>query len=871
MLRSLGRFTAGVVLLTLGAGVGIGVISGGTAGAVTVFTVTTTSDPALASTACPATTDPCSLRAAVAAANATAGGATVDLPASATPYTLTIGPSGSNDNTTGDLNVTGNVTIDGQGALATDTVIDGNATDRVLDVASGGTADLSELTIQNGHTSSADNSGPAQQSGGGVATEGTLTLNRVAVSDNTGDGGGGIDVFNGTSTTLTDVTVNGNTAGSDGGGLEIEENTLPGTVTVTGAEIDHNSSGTGGGGIATDGSDTLSVSTSDISDNFATGGTHYGGGVFIDGVGSTDTFTTDTIETNEGFAGGGVVVDEGATTITGTTISGNVGDMTVGGVLDQDTNAGETLTINSSTIANNSTPESAAPVAGAGNINGIAGDGGGMLVFGCANTSLTNDTVVLNSDADGTTVFDSPGEGSGSGYLTDNCFPAGPSTTPSPTTNTILNDTFANNTTAAGGSGDFGQGDDEQIDMANTIIANGTTISCGGFLDGAHESSGGYNMYSDNEDNCFTADTTSIGGTDPKLGALANNGGPTETEAPLVGSPAIAAIPASHCALTTDQRGESRPQGAGSTCTIGAVEEATGATGPPAGGGSGSSGGGGGTGSGGGGGGGGGSTGTGGTSAGGFNPNGYRMDGADGGAFDFGTVFAGSLAGSHIDAPIVGLADEPDAQGYLMVGSDGGVFSFAGAGFYGSLGGQSLASPIAAIATTPDGKGYWLVSKNGRTYNFGDAPALPSLGALNKPIVGAATTQTGKGLWLVGADGGVFSLGDAVFEGSLGTTHLNAPIVAIASSPTGEGYVLAAADGGVFAFNVAFKGSAANLHLNAPITGIALTNSGQGYWLSAADGGVFAFGDAPFLGSMVGTRLNGPIVGIQHLGQSVGS
>jgi hypothetical protein len=58
--------------------------------------------------------------------------------------------------------------------------------------------------------------------------------------------------------------------------------------------------------------------------------------------------------------------------------------------------------------------------------------------------------------------------------------------------------------------------------------------------------------------------------------------------------------------------------------------------------------------------------------------------------------------------------------------------------------------------------------------------------------------------------------------------------------------------------------------LNAPVVGIAVTHSGQGYWEVGADGGVFTYGDAPFLGSMAGIRLNGPVVGIQHLG-SVGA
>lgn len=57
---------------------------------------------------------------------------------------------------------------------------------------------------------------------------------------------------------------------------------------------------------------------------------------------------------------------------------------------------------------------------------------------------------------------------------------------------------------------------------------------------------------------------------DPRLGPLADNGGATQTLALLPGSPALDAIPASQCALGTDQRGVLRPYGAG--CDIGAYE-----------------------------------------------------------------------------------------------------------------------------------------------------------------------------------------------------------------------------------------------------------------------------------------------------------
>jgi hypothetical protein len=61
---------------------------------------------------------------------------------------------------------------------------------------------------------------------------------------------------------------------------------------------------------------------------------------------------------------------------------------------------------------------------------------------------------------------------------------------------------------------------------------------------------------------------------DPRLDPLGDYGGPTWTRAPQPGSPALDAVPASHSTLTTDQRGQPRPDEAadGGACDIGAVE-----------------------------------------------------------------------------------------------------------------------------------------------------------------------------------------------------------------------------------------------------------------------------------------------------------
>jgi hypothetical protein len=92
----------------------------------------------------------------------------------------------------------------------------------------------------------------------------------------------------------------------------------------------------------------------------------------------------------------------------------------------------------------------------------------------------------------------------------------------------------------------------------------------------------------------------------------------------------------------------------------------------------------------------------------------------------------------------------------------------------------------------------------------------------------------------------------------------------MAATPDGKGYWLVAADGGVFSFgDASFHGSMGGSHLNAPVVGLAATPDGMGYWLAAKDGGVFSFGTAPFEGSMGGTRLNAPVVGIATFAPNV--
>jgi hypothetical protein len=78
-----------------------------------------------------------------------------------------------------------------------------------------------------------------------------------------------------------------------------------------------------------------------------------------------------------------------------------------------------------------------------------------------------------------------------------------------------------------------------------------------------------------------------------------------------------------------------------------------------------------------------------------------------------------------------------------MVASDGGIFAFGDSPFLGSMGGTPLTLPMVGMARTPSGKGYWLDASDGGIFTFGDAPFLGSEGAhpLNKPVVGMAATD----------------------------------------------------------------------------------------------------------------------------------
>jgi hypothetical protein len=91
--------------------------------------------------------------------------------------------------------------------------------------------------------------------------------------------------------------------------------------------------------------------------------------------------------------------------------------------------------------------------------------------------------------------------------------------------------------------------------------------------------------------------------------------------------------------------------------------------------------------------------------------------------------------------------------------------------------------------------------------------------------------------------------------------RLNRPVNGLVPTPTNRGYWLVASDGGIFAFGDAgFHGSMGGTHLNQPVVG--MVRYGNGYLMVGSDGGIFDFSDRPFLGSLAGVSLPAPIVSV---------
>ena len=257
----------------------------------------------------------CSLREAVFAANdnSTGTGGDCDLGSGDDVITLGFGtydlelanvsPPGENSNATGDLDVTSNLTIQGQGV--NQTTIDANSLDRVLHMIGISTVvELRDLKITGGAAPSGDEGAPGADTATNVPSVG-------GVGD-AGAAGGGI-IVQGGDLTLTSVEVSNNSAGSggDGGIGGVAGN---GTGGNSGASSTGGIGGTGGsgGGVSLAAGTQLHATDSVFDGNFAgdggDGGTGGTGGVG-DSVGANGG---DSIGGQGGFGGDGGAISADA-------------------------------------------------------------------------------------------------------------------------------------------------------------------------------------------------------------------------------------------------------------------------------------------------------------------------------------------------------------------------------------------------------------------------------------------------------------------------------------------------------------------------------------------------------------------------------
>jgi hypothetical protein len=498
----------------------------------------------------------------------------------------------------------GTTTLRGAGLI---TISGGNAT-RLFAVHSGATLVAEDITLRNGRASGVDEMGAL---GGAVLVDGgALSLLRSTIRDSgTAQSmvqwGGAIASRNG-AVTLTDSLLEGNDADDGGAVYSSGPNpslTLVNTVVRTNRARGKN--GLGGGIAAASGA--VSIKGGRLEGNTAT----HGGGLSVGmaTVGVTDTVIASNTAT---LHQGGGILNEGILTLTNVTLSENRNGLPP--MLEE----GEPAP-----------PQAAALYNGASGVATLVGvtvrnsqpfeyDGGTIDLVTLGQLGLHGSTVRVGDISIGLLIA-----GGGHAAITDTLIAGGfaniiacPGTlvahrvalTDGQAFGALLggNATFVNSTISSSGSlvavfvgSSLSDGEDTTCGESGTVrFFNSTIASTGAFeddeprghlyvrgkdykatlrntivggpcavADGGQIGSEGFNIAPDSS--CGLTGPGDKPDTDPKLGPLQFNGGPTPTRAPLAGSLALDNGTNVDCPAT-DQRGVSRPRGA--ACDMGAFE-----------------------------------------------------------------------------------------------------------------------------------------------------------------------------------------------------------------------------------------------------------------------------------------------------------
>ncbi|MHB8644304.1 MAG: choice-of-anchor Q domain-containing protein [Thermomicrobiales bacterium] len=437
------------------------------------------------------------------------------------------------------------------------------------DGGGGGQGGIGGNGLQSSRGGDGGNAGPSANggkggdgSGGAIANSGTLTVAnstfRGAVihgtfSQNSANGGGGgrggsgADAGNGGGSNNDDTHPgqggNGGTSGNAGVGGKAGVGaggaiSSTGSLTVTGSTFTYNNAGGGSGGTCIGrrlGGGGGSPSFDGSGGNGGNAGDACGGGDGGDGNGGAISATGDIIVINSTFVSNAATGGEGAAG----------GDGWYGGY-----GGG----LNTGRVGTGG--------AGGNGANGGAGGAGGNANGGAIAYGVGSGTFrVLNSTLSGNSTAAANGSAGGlAGRAGGGGTPGGP-------------DGKAGKPGVVGGLGIPAGGGIAgngliTVTITNTIVVNSSRGNCAGVL----ANNGGHNIEFGAGGSCGTTFIAS----NPNLGALSNNGGPTQTMAILPGSPAFAAGDSVVCAATApngaggiDQRGLPRPA---NTCSVGAFE-----------------------------------------------------------------------------------------------------------------------------------------------------------------------------------------------------------------------------------------------------------------------------------------------------------
>jgi predicted outer membrane repeat protein len=443
----------------------------------------------------------------------------------------------------------------------------------------------------------------AQQNGGGIYIEGWLTVSNSTLSGNNSSGnGGGIDsivTIEGLGSLMVGGCIlTGNSANDNGGGIYTER-----TLMVSNSTLSGNRASNGGGIYTTAGTPT--VNNSNLSGNFAWGD---GGGIYTTADALTvfnSTLSSNIAEYGGGIAGAGTVMVSNSTLLCNNARWNDGGGIAIG--------TGGTLTVNNCTFSGNA-------VLGSGDGGGIV-TSGALTVNHCTfsgNTAIGEGGGIFNGGVHPLTVIGSTfsGNTAGAGGGIFNDCTSGQLTVIGSTFSgnfakygggiyhfsfamlTVNNSTFAGNMASVGGGGAILIGNhglvatltsvtvtgnittskdeaaisailelgtlvpNREVMLDNCIVAGNFLGSVGGSaadIAGAVSASSSYNLIGTGGSGGLSNGVNGniVGVSDPGLGPLGNFGGPTQTMALSLTSPArYAGDPA--LLGSTDQRGVAR-------------------------------------------------------------------------------------------------------------------------------------------------------------------------------------------------------------------------------------------------------------------------------------------------------------------------